>query len=75
MDNKTLRRPYAAPSAEIICLAPHEAVAASWKWDKGDPGNWNANPWGIKLSGVNISATGIAQWLDDATEPQNPELK
>jgi len=76
MDNKTLRRPYAAPSAEIICLAPGEAIAASWKWDKErDPGNWNSNKWGFDIFSQTISATGFAQWLDDATETENPELK
>jgi len=63
MDNNIKRRLYAAPSAELICLAP-AAPIASWKWDGTGRGKWNQNNWGSPIANLfeNASATGIAEW-------------
>ena len=78
MNNIINRHPYAAPSAELICLVPGAPIA-SWKWNDGsDPGNWTSNKWGFDIfdKSLNISVTGVAEWLDDSTtNPQNPDLK
>ena len=69
MKTKTLRRPYAAPNAELICLAPATPIANSWTWkkkgelDSSVNGKWNQNHWGTSLDIFgNASVTGIAEW-------------
>ena len=65
MNTKTMRRPYAAPEAELICLAPTEEIASSNKWQpwfqQGDEW-WALNKWGATPKGVSITA-GYT-WLD-----------
>ena len=65
MNNKNTRRPYAAPEAELICLAPTEAIASSAGWqpwfEQGDEW-WALNRWGKKTTGVSI--TSGYTWLD-----------
>ena len=66
MKTETLRRPYAAPVAELICLAP-TAPIASWKWNEIN-GKWSQNRWGgptdVDLFKV-ASVTGVATWGDE----------
>ena len=72
MKTETLRRPYAAPAAELICLVPGESVATnSWQWDSGNNNNkWDQNHMGIDVFGLGGSAIGFGKWtgtneLDD----------
>jgi len=64
------RRSYAAPSAELVCLAP-SAPVASWKWSGGSGNSkWNSNTnhWfgaGLDPSKLAGSVIGIAEWIDD----------
>ena len=67
MKTKNLRRPYAAPSAELIALVPSAPIASNnWTWnDKDDNGKWNQNHMGIDIFKLNVSATGFAEWVGD----------
>jgi len=63
MKTENLRRPYTAPTAELVCLAPGAPIA-SWKWTPER--TWtstNTNKWGT--STFVASVTGIATWLGD----------
>lgn len=72
MNTNTMRRPYAAPSAELICFVPDVPVA-SWIWQGGSTSDISngVNHWGIK--GLQASVTGVIRWLDGNEE--NPDLK
>ena len=68
MKINTLRRPYAAPIAELICLAPATPIANNWTWGT-NKGKWNQNSWSAssvpeKLFDV-ASATGFAGWTGE----------
>lgn len=69
MNNGIKRRLYAAPTAELICLAP-AAPVATWKWEgKGSNSKWSQNSWSANgvptdLFGL-ASATGIAEWAGE----------
>ena len=75
MNTTTLRRPYVAPGAELICLAPDAPVASnkSWEWKGGsktDSGNWlTQNHWGASFT--NVSATGLMEWAEDSELSDN----
>lgn len=70
MKTENLRRPYAAPTAELIRLAPAAPIASNNSWTWGDKSNkptggkWNAtNHWGESFDIFdNASVTGIATW-------------
>jgi len=74
MNNTMKRRPYAAPAAELICLAPAAPIATgngSWTWgdknSKPSGGKWNdTNHWGASFDiFANASVTGIATWTGE----------
>ena len=70
MNTKIMRRPYAAPNAELICLVP-SAPIANWKWpDSSANTKWDQNRWGGPTGILNelASATGIAEWAVDELE-------
>lgn len=68
---KMTRRPYAAPSAELVCLIPGAPIATSsgpnWQWDSTGGGNWGLNSWGVPDAENllnNASVTGVVKWID-----------
>jgi len=74
MKNTMKRRPYEAPNAELICLAP-SAPVASWKWQDSDKRTWHTNSWSSLSEDLNLdlaSVTGVGEWLDGL---ENPDLK
>ena len=71
---KTIKKPYIAPAAEQILLAPMEALAATSLSDEDSRAlnKWGFNNW--KGSVIpNASVTGGTQtyWGDDGTIPKN----
>ena len=66
---KTIKKPYIAPSAELILLAPMEALAATGLSD-GD--KIALNKWGYKPFGTVASVTGSNRtyWREDGTIPK-----
>ena len=64
MKEDILRRPYAAPEAELICLAPSEEIASSgWQpWFQQGDAWWGLNSWGKTPEDASITA-GFT-WLD-----------
>lgn len=60
---KTIKKPYIAPSAELILLAPMEALAATLENDD----QIALNKWGFKGVIPNASVTGGKQtyWCED----------
>lgn len=70
MKIEKLRRTYAAPTAEIVCLAP-AAPIASWKWTGGSSNSkWNesSNNWfaeGVPDILGNASVTGLLTWANE----------
>ena len=69
MNTNTLRRPYAAPNAELICLAPASAIANTWTWNPESKNDkWGNNKWGVQFNLNAVSATGIAEWAVDELE-------
>ena len=70
MNNKTTRRTYAVPEAELICLAPTEEIASNkpgWQpWFQQGDEWWALNKWGASPTGVSITA-GYT-WLDVLNE-------
>ena len=56
MNNKVTRRPYAAPEAELICLAPTEEIASWQPWFEQGDAWWGLNTWGKKATDVSITA-------------------
>ena len=71
MNNNIKRRLYAAPTAELICLAPAAPIANNWTWSGGTDSNskWNQNSWNANGVPKNLfglaSATGIAEWAGE----------
>lgn len=63
---KTIKKPYIAPAAELILLAPLEALAATGLSD-GD--KIALNKWGYKPFGTAASVTGSNRtyWHEDGT--------
>ena len=61
---KTVKKPYIAPAAELILLAPMEALAATGLSD-GD--KIALNKWGYKPFGTAASVTGSNRtyWAED----------
>lgn len=60
---KTIKKPYIAPAAELILLAPLEALAATMEQDD----QIALNKWGYKGVVKNASVTGGKQtyWSED----------
>lgn len=60
---KTVKKPYIAPSAELILLAPMEALAATMEQDD----QIALNKWGYKGVVKNASVTGSNRtyWCED----------
>lgn len=67
---KTIKKPYIAPTAEPILLAPMEALAAPSSTQED---NIALNKWGYKGVVKNASVTGGKRtyWGDDGTIPKN----
>lgn len=66
MKTENLRRPYTAPAAELVCLAP-TAPIANWTWKDSGNHSWTTNHWGLKNAEElfkNASVTGIMEWAD-----------
>ena len=67
MKTENLRRPYTAPTAELVCLAPSFPVASnkSWQWGSTKTHYWDTstNKWGS--SSFVASVTGVAECLGD----------
>ena len=69
MNNTMKRRPYAAPTAELVCLAP-SAPIANWTWSggssnskwTGSKNHWFGSGADEILSGASV--TGFAQWVN-----------
>ena len=62
MNNDMMRRPYAAPKVEVICLAPSEEIASWQPWFQQGDAWWGLNSWGKKPDAASITA-GFT-WLD-----------
>ena len=69
MNQNSKLRVYAAPTAQVICLAPVTPIASSekksWEWQGTSGSGWNTNHWGVDMSGLNPSVTGIMKWVGD----------
>ena len=61
---KTIKKPYIAPAAELILLAPLEALAAP---SLTQDDNIALNKWGYKCVGKNASVVGgnRTYWAED----------
>lgn len=66
---KTIKKPYIAPAAELILLAPLEALAAP---SLTQDDNIALNKWGYKGIVKNASVTGGKRtyWREDGTIPK-----
>ena len=60
---KTIKKPYIAPSAELILLAPMEALAATLENDD----QIALNKWGFKgvISNASVTGSNLTRWSED----------
>jgi len=71
MKNKNLRRPYAAPNAELVCLVPVTPIASdgkkNWQWGGSGDNKWKQNSWGVDFNSIlqKASVTGLMEWVDE----------
>lgn len=73
MKTKIMRRPYAAPNAELICLAPSAPIATApkknWEWGGSGSDKWKNNSWGVSFDLLkDASATGLMDWAKEEEE-------
>lgn len=68
------RKPYIAPGAEVICLAPREDIA-SWQFNNKNNWWWNSGSpiiWGVKPEENASMIGGEFYWFSE--DETNPEL-
>lgn len=59
-----LKKPYTAPTAELLLLAPVEAVAATT--ETAQENQWAMNKWGQKaLNSASITGSNFSMWGED----------
>lgn len=65
---KTIKKPYIAPAAELILLAPMEALAATGisTEDKVALQHWGYKPFGTVAS---VTGSNRTYWREDGTIP------
>ena len=68
---KTIKRPYIAPAAELILLAPMEALAAPVSQDDSIALNkWGFNKWkGSVIPNASVTGGKQTYWREDGTIP------
>ena len=64
---KTIKKPYIAPAAELILLAPLEALAASMSQEDSIALNkWGFNKWkGSVISNASVTGGKQTYWCED----------
>lgn len=64
---KTVKKPYIAPAAELILLAPLEALAASMSQEDSIALNkWGFNKWkGSVISNASVTGGKQTYWRED----------
>lgn len=62
---KTIKKPYIAPAAELILLAPLEALAAldSTQDDNIALKKWNFNA--VKIKNASVTGSNLTRWGED----------
>ena len=61
---KTIKKPYIAPAAELILLAPLEALAAPTSQDDSIAlRKWNFNA----VKNASITGSNLTRWSEDGT--------
>ena len=71
---KNVKKPYIAPAAELILLAPLEALAAPSLSDEDSRAlnKWGFNKWkGSVISNASVTGGKQTYWGDDGTIPKN----
>ena len=68
---KNVKKPYIAPAAELILLAPMEALAAPVSQDDSIALNkWGFNKWkGSVISNASVTGGKQTYWREDGTIP------
>lgn len=66
---KTIKKPYIAPTAELILLAPLEALAASMSQDDSNALNkWGFNKWkGSVIPNASVTGSNLTRWGEDGS--------
>lgn len=66
---KTIKKPYIAPAAELILLAPLEALAAPMSQDDSIALNkWGFNKWkGSVIPNASVTGGKQTYWREDGT--------
>lgn len=69
---KTIKKTYIAPAAELILLAPLEALAAPLSQDDSIALNkWGFNKWkGSVISNASVTGGKQTYWSEDGTIPK-----
>lgn len=64
---KTIKKPYIAPAAELILLAPLEALAApgSTLDDNIALKKWNFNA--VKIKNASVTGSNLTRWGEDGS--------
>lgn len=67
---KTIKKPYIAPAAELILLAPLEALAApgSTPDDYIALEKWNFNA--VKIKTASVTGSNLTRWGEDGSIPK-----